>query len=661
MKKGSKLILGLMAASLIAACTKKKTEEATTGSSSDLTISGKLASNSSASVASALGKRHYKPDDVSTMAVSLSDLQFYAIAFTSPPQIATATVGDDGSFTATLAGAKGASVTAIFKDKNDGSQVGVVVFQDSSSKDLNGNDKESSSIVLSDSVSLGSIALGSDGKVMIPVTQIASQVNQSDSVAVGTAFDPTGVWYMKKYDGTVPTGYKSIDVCSMGGDGDGPCIGFPLTLVRIAGKKFTPNSGSCSKSASPVACADSDGTVGTDDRYAMSIWGGNFSQGIGSCGAKIGFSADEARAFGQISVSSLPSIGANAISFGAYQYSTPTGFGGDAAPFNLPWMKTGATASHQQQDCRPVKVNNQYEGWACKAKVKEGNWPGTDVAGPVYGWQVGIQGGGCYETATNKPVNVTNWANIGVSANCTQTDVSSTYGAGFSTHTCVYTNVSVDGTSAAKNITCKHTGGQYSDNSGAPSNSALSLSSGQYLGQPENLVNQGALCSSIGSATNSAKLAAYRCYAEAYWNASKGSTGCLREYNFNWAATTPADFAKDSDRGKPKMAFLTNILSYAADGQTATLEDEEINKITVNTGANSSTFCETSRRTSLTFKKVSATRILVDLKQKGQMNSTDAACQGAAKDALAGKNVGGGDLQHILTPQNMIFYADSSL
>ena len=41
-------------------------------------------------------------------------------------------------------------------------------------------------------------------------------------------------------------------------------------------------------------------------------------------------------------------------------------------------------------------------------EVKTGNWPGTGTG--TYGWQVGVEGGGCFNTTTGKPVNVTNWS-----------------------------------------------------------------------------------------------------------------------------------------------------------------------------------------------------------------------------------------------------------
>ncbi|WP_413288800.1 hypothetical protein [Bdellovibrio sp. HCB337] len=645
----TKLTLGLSAAGALGAVTACGGFSNGPSTVESLTISGTLGASSSV-----MG---VKPFSNSAMAVSLTDLEVYAVAFTSPPSVAEAEVGADGSFTISIPGAKGAAVTAIFRDKNDESQVGTIVFEDTSSKDMNGNNSQSSSVVLGDSVALGNITLGTDGKVVIPVSQIADKIDSSTTVSSSTAFDPTGTWYMKAFSGTLPSGYQTVtSTCN-----DGPCIGFPITLVRMAGKKFSPTT-NCDMSVDPVVCATTDGTIGTEDRYALSIWGENFANGMGACGSKTGFTAAEARAAGRIHIATLPTVAGNTISFGDYSYQTPTGFGGDASPFDKPWMKTGALSTRPVQDCRPTAITHNsvtYNGWACKAEIMTGMWPGTGSGN--YGWQVGVEGGGCFNTATAKPVNVTNWSTIGIGS-CTQSTASSTYGNGFYTHTCTYTNVDHDnsGTTAAISLSCTHTGGQFTDSTG-PTTTPLTTNSGEYLGQPTTIVASGQPCESIGDATTADKLAAYRCYAEAYWSTNNATSTCQREYRFNWAATTPEEFAQDSERGKPKNAFITNILNYTPDGTMATLEDEETESFTINTGANSSTFCETSRRTVISFKKVSDTRMLVDLKQTGQMNSTSAACQGAAKDALAGKQVGGGDLQHILTPQKMIFYADTTL
>ncbi|MEY4616467.1 MAG: hypothetical protein RJB66_1427 [Pseudomonadota bacterium] len=654
------LVATIAAVSLVVGCSKNSSSSG--GASSDMTISGTLSvAQSTMGVPLKIGNLG---DVDSFAATSANDLEIYAIAFTVPPAIASANLNPDGSFSVTLPGAKGSTVTAIFRDKTDQSQVGTVVFVDSDKKDLNGNSSESSSIVLNDSVQLGSISLGTDGKVKIPVSQVQTVVGSNESVAVGTAFDPTGVWYMKAFDATVPTGYMTPGACGQGHDG--PCVGMPLTLMRFAGKDFTP-SGSCT---SETACAANAGTDG-NDRYALSIWGGDAAQGVGACGYKSGFTGDEARYHARINISAGPTVDGHAITLAHYGYSMPTGFCGDGgaactSPFNKDWMYRNATSSREIQDCRPMKVNSQYDAWACKAVVKDNN----GIVSGASAWNIGIQGGGCFNTATGKPVNVTNWNALG-QGTCSGQDASARYGAGFWSNSCAFANVNHDGdnTTADISVTCKNIGGQFvSDGSGEPNLATpYTHNNGQWVAEPAAILANGRKCDFSqdgGAGSNNAKiLAGYRCFAEAYWqNVSQAqATGCMREYNFDWSATTPDKFARDDQRGKPKNAFLTNILKYTPDGQMATLEDEEMQKFTVNTGASSSTFCEVSRRTILTFKKISDSRLLVDLKQSGQMNSTDAACLSVAKEAKDGKDVqGAGNLRDQLSPMNLIFYADKN-
>lgn len=621
-------------------------------SESTLTLSGTLGSGAG-----------FAAQDAGAMAVDTSNLKIQAVAFTNPPTIVTADVNADGTFSVSLPGAKGTATSAYFLDKTDDSQVGVIVFEDTASKDMNGKASQSSSVVLGGSLSLGAISLGTDGKVKIPLASIANQLDSSSTVSAATAFDPTGVWYMKALPGSLPAGYETVGAC---GGHDGPCTGFPITLVRYTGKSFTPAAGQCDSSVHPITCASGSGTTGTTDRHALSIWGGTFSQGIQACGSKTGFTADEARGHAGINITTLPTVDGNAMSFGDYVFTKNAGFGGDAGVFTKDWMKTGATLSYDLQDCRSTTITNggnNYNGWACRSVVKSGAWPGTPVAGPVYGWNIGLEGGGCYNTATNKPVNVTNWFTIGM-GNCTDTDVSSTYGAGFRKNSCTYSSVDHDNDPAtpAISLTCTHTGGQVTNSSGAPTSTALVLGQGEYLGEPTPIATAGATCASIGSGTPARTLAAYQCYAQKFWETNADAGNCARRYEFNWAATTPEDFARDNDRKKPKNAFLTNVLNYAGDGNTATMEDEEVSTITVSTGANSSTFCNVARRTVISFRRISDSRLLIDLRESGQMNSTSAACVGAAKDALAGKNVGGGSqLESDLKPQNTIFFADKTL
>lgn len=639
-----------MAALAFTACSGGSSGGSSTGGASDVTISGSL------SAASSFTGSDVSSADYTRMAVDLANLKIYAIAFSNPPTIKEADLNSDGSFSLTLAGAKGSQISAVFKDKTDDSQVGMITFVDTSKKDLNGNDKESTSVTLNDSVSLGAIQLGTDGKVKVPVSQIASVTNTTP-VAVGSTFDFTGQWTIAAFDGTIPTGYSTVIADPGGGNCGGPCIGEPITLIRLAGKEFTPN-GSCLEGS----CPSTAGSIGTNDAYGMSIWGGSFADGIGACGSKLGFSADDARFGGNIHLASAPTVGTFATSFGDYVFTTAAGYGGNASPYNLPWMKTGGTTSYSINDCRPWSVTNgtmSYGAYACLAEEVSGGYPGTP-SGTV-AWQINIQGGGCINTATNKPVNIQNW-NV-FPDSCTDSDSSATYGAGYRSNTCTYSNKDHDnsGTTANINYSCTHTSGAFmSSGTGGiaaqPTSTPYHHSPPYFLGQPKTLLAAGAQCNAAGSGNNQAKLLAYQCYANIYYQENASQGGCARDYRFNFAATTPEQFVDTGGRGKPKNAFITNIIDYSADGQSATVNDEENSTITVQTGSSSSTFCEIGRLTGITVTKINDSKLLFNLVQRGQMLSTDAACQAVAKEALAGNYNGPGDLQYELAENKFIFY-----
>lgn len=637
----------------LAACTGS---DAIIGGSTGLVISGSLSSSSIMTLNQKISD--VSSNDVNAHAVEFSDLEIVATASTEPPTSAEANVNSDGSFTVDLGeNAKNTSITIVFRNKETEAVVGEVKFTDSSDTDLNGNPKAESAVIAKDDLALGTINLSDDGTISISKDSVAN-VEDVAPVAAASAFDPTGEWVISAYDGTIGSGFSNVDPCPA----DGPCSGMPLTLARFAGKEFTPDTGNCVKDASGtiVSCPVTSGTVGTADRYGLSIWGGDYANSFGACGGTTGFSADEARGYGRIHLTSLPTVSAvvGAINFGPYVFSTAVGFGGDAAPFNEPWMKTGATSNHDEYDCRPTTVSGTqsvYKAWACRAKAYYGMWPGTPVSAGTIAWNIGVQGSGCLG-ADGKPINVTNWQNIG-NVTCNQNSAA-TYGPGFQSNSCTYSNADHDGVSstALVSFTCTHIGGQFEDAGGNPSSTPLTLPQGEYLGQPEKIILQGQTCDTAGSATSAAKLAAYRCYASNYWSdgGSFADGTCGRQYNFDWQTTDPLKFVrKDDFKGRPKNAFITNILNYAADGQSATLEDEESESVTIPTGANNSTFCKVVRKTLLTFKKVTATKVLVELREGGRMASTDAACIAAGNAAKTDLN---NELNWMLESKNWIFY-----
>lgn len=604
--------------------------------------------------------------NVNASAVEFDDLEVVATAATEPPTTVSATVAADGTFSVDLgAAAAGSAITVTFSDEVTHAVVGEVKFTDDSKKDLNGNPKADSAVVATGSLPLGNITLAEDGTVAIPKANIAT-IQQDAPVDSSTAFNPTGEWTMDTYE-KVPVS-NTVGAYNPNDPGM-PHVGFKVTLARFSGKDFTPANGNCEKNASGTitSCPEASGTVGTGDRYALSIWGGDYANSIGACSGTTGFSADEARGYGRIHITSLPTVKAasGAMTFGPYGFTLGTGFGGDPAPFNQAWMKTGALAQHEEADCRPYLVSGttkMYNAWACRSKVYTGNWPGTPVtSGTQIGWQIGLQGSGCKDMATDNPVNVTNWQNMGL-ATCASPTSATAVGTGFTNQSCTYSNANHDGVSstAAININCTYTGGQFADSSGNPSSTPINLPDGQYLGKPETIIAYNAPCHSA-SGTTAATLAAYRCYANAYWQSSGGQTqdgSCRRDYQFNWQATNTADFiSRDDFKGRPKNAFVTNILNYALDGKSAVLEDEETESVTIPTSANSSTFCRVVRKTQLTFKSITATKMLVELRESGRMASTNAACVAAANAAMTDKQ---NELNWMLEPMKLFFYLNKA-
>lgn len=664
--------VGLLSASIaLAGCSGSDGSSGIGGSG--LVISGKLGGSSLMS----LNKISSKASDVSAKGNSsfavefddYEDLEIVATAQTDPPTTATGSVDALGNFSVDLgAGAAGTAITVTFVNENTDAVVGEVKFTDTSTTDLNGNPKADSAVVATGSLQLGNIVLAEDGTISVPKTAVAAAIEEVP-VSVANAFDPTGQWAMAAYDKALPVGYKTVLALDPMDPGM-PHIGFKLTLARFAGKEFTPGTGNCVKNASGTitSCPVASGTVGTEDRYVLSIWGGDYSQSIGACGNRTGFTEDEARGFGRTHLTSLPSISGSTILFGGYQFNSASG-GTGVAPYDQPWMASpaSATAMHSEQDCRPIMVSGttkMLNAWACKAPVMYGTYPGTPVSSGAKAWMVGLQGSGCLNADTGKPVNVTNW---GAMNNCQQQVSGTAEVAGFRTESCTYVNVDPDGasgTTTAMNIRCSHTGGQFNDNAGNPNLSSPYTPSGnEFMGQPEPLLTMGSQCNTVGSSSTARVLAGYRCFANAYYQFRDelSGGGCSREYNFNWQATKPEDFVRRDDfKGRPKNAFVTNILNYAADGQSAILEDEESENVQIQGSADSNTFCRVVLKTQITIKAVTATKLLFELKDSGRMASTEAACVAAANAAASEdkspSNMNRSELSYRLEPMKMIFY-----
>lgn len=685
------LMAGLASAMLGVGCSKSSSSSSDAAPSTSLKISGSL---SASSLVSKISSKAQGKVGVGAMSYSLTDLKLYGVAISSSGITAgTVDVNASGSFELTLPNGKGALITLIFLDKTSCSDAsnpatcdtaGTVKFVDSGKKDINGNDKSSSSVALTNDVSLGSLTIAADGTVAIPLSNITSSTTTNQPAA---PFDFSGVWTTAKYTGTLPSGYKTILTMAeqqANGGGGGPAEGMPITLIRLKGKEFTPNSSCTSK----TSCADSAGTNG-DDLYAISIWGGgiaSYDMGnsvtlpsqLAACGASgkghTGFTAPDARYSAHINLDAAPTISGQGTSlpleYADYNWAgTPSGFGGDPTtsgdtghPNNLPWMKTNAeppawwsngSGQFKVQKCFAKDISGQ-RAWVCESYEDVNNNNTFDSGTDTNVWQAGL-GGGCFDS-DEKPIQVDNWQAM-TNAVCTQT-AGSGLPSGFNTNSCDYTNVDPDGSDGisvngttivnkpAMNFTCRHSGGMFS-NSGLTTVFTPSGGSNWHRIIPkEQLVSH---CHEVSDT-----LTRYRCYAEALHSNGGGGGGpsswssCAKDYRFNWGATDPANFVMTEGRNKPDAAFITNMINYSPDGTSASVYDERKEVRTVG-GDGKEAFCPIVKTTEIKVTKLSETRLLFDLTEGGRVEGLDnAACAAAAKT----------EFKYDIQLEKMMFYMD---
>ena len=603
--------------------------------------------------------------------------------------------GTSGNFTATVNSSTGEfSVSGVptgvpcsfsFTSATSGAVKCQVQFQDSSNYDLNHNALTTSTATASTSVSLGSITCDTSGSITISTSSV-SGVDSGATISSSKAFDFTGTWSIAAFDGTLPSGYRTAE-SNCGSNCRGPSVGEVISLVRFHGHKFTPSAGNCTPALN-VTCPATAGTVDTSiEGYGMSIWGGNYANGIGACGAKTGFTADEARAYAGLSLDATPpSLSGNALSYGHYVFSTPTGFGTDAG-WTQDWMYGGATSRWAVQDCQPVSVpstsgGSAKAGYACFAQTRNSGG-GTGV----YVWSVGLANAGGCVNSSNEPLMVNNWANI-TFGTCTSS--ASSHNSNMNTSSCTYTGAPVAGQSS-QTFTCTWTGGTFrdlsgttgsGDNNGPNFSDPYSMPSNTWNGQPATLLAQNASCKSNtqtqaqmitaaqaggASGKKAAKelLARYQCYANAYWqntSSGKGSTSCTANYQFDWSTDNYANFVLGDARDrKPQNAYMTDRVFYTPDGQWAFLKNKETRYQSIPT-ASGSTLCPLVTTTELKFGKQTESKLLVNFMQRTVMADRSTACQAAVKAALDGGGnlspdpTGLNSLYQQLQTQRMLFY-----
>lgn len=557
---------------------------------SGVTISGTVGSIAASSMS------FKSTNDVGIMAVPATDLEVYGLALSDPPEVQKVNLGADGSFSLNFSSAAaGSEISLIFRYKtgtaNAGKQIGLVKFVDDSQKSMDGTSSSSTSMKLSGTVSLGNLSINADGEVNVPVSQVAAN-NQNQTVTSGTAANFSGTWVFAAYDGTMPEGYDAA--CAIDNmNCHGPRIGESVYLKILAGKAFTPDGTCNAGTADAGTCA---GIVGTADRFAMSIW--RSSAAWATCGNKLGFPYSLARfhAHADFTNSGVPE--------GAHTY---TGGWTDG------WMKiAGATATHPISNCSPVDVTMP------DTTVKKG-FKCYDSVNTTYRIDFG---GGCKDTATNAPVQITDWSGV-TGGGCTSTTAG--LPNGFKTSTCTYTNINHDGdpATATVNLTCPFTYGTFASDGTTPvAENTFNWTNSQFIAQ-------GGACGDPSAGTPSEKIAKMRCHAEYYYSQQDNPALCLQRMTLNHATDNPTLFARPAE-GAPKAnaQHIMALFNYTSP-TSGVIEDDEVHYSGVQSG-NSFIPCKVKSHFKISMKARSATQAVIEfVSEETSLDYTQPACAAA--------------------------------
>lgn len=254
--------LGLMAAAVaVAGCGKKKSSgNSGLGEGASITITGQLAlENSSTTAALALSDLNATGD------VALADLKVYCVSFAFPPKAGTGSVDANGNFSLSI-DANGVAIGCFVLKGTE--TLASMVFEDTSSKDVDGDSKSDARLAFSGNTNMGQIKLDTaTGKAKADVSKFKSSVK----AFAGGGFDFTGTWILKATD-NLPEGYSTVTSCNPQTQKcEGPAEGMSIYLHRIAGKRVADNS----------------------DAYAIAIW--KSKTAFTNCGQKLGFLNNDAK------------------------------------------------------------------------------------------------------------------------------------------------------------------------------------------------------------------------------------------------------------------------------------------------------------------------------------------------------------------------------
>lgn len=578
-------------------CSSGSSSTSATVSSADVTISGTL--NSTSSMMSTLSSRGLDSTEalltrMSSRAASTAST-IYCVTFSSSPSAGIGAIGSSGEFSLTIANAAGKMIGCFVRDASN-LPIGTIVFKDSTKKSMSGEDAGNDGLTLSGTVNLGTIIFDTaTGIAEVDVSTITTSSGTPPSLItnVGSdAFDPTGTWTMAQYDGELPEGFDGVSP-SCGGMGDGPCAGMTLYLKRVAG---------------------TDQTSGFS-RYGMMVW--QTETAFQDCGSSLPDS------FANILSSSGIDFRGSDVNEGPFIFTPSVSVGGSTVNLTDDWKPANATINWVEGNCFP----GSYQGrnvFICED-------PATT---PLFGVKKVVQlGGGCSDSS-GTPIKLEGGVTWGSS---TPPQISS---AGIRTR-------SMSGSYNSSPITCSFqeiwlnasdqvimTAESESHRFDWSSANTPPSKGNNVPGSCSAAVTAGDSCECYGTdGTNSERrrLAALRCYAQAYYNMGveqairQSNTGCYRDVRTNWSATTPSEFVLDTGMKKPSSMFVGNELIYS-DANTAKLYDRqtEYRGVQVESDSGSNWIpCRVENLTSLSFNKINDNKILVTFAQNTKNASVD--------------------------------------
>lgn len=588
------------AALVLAGCSSSSDAPA---SSATVSLSGTINTASS----SGLNLKGHPSVNALTSAPSAFSLVGYKVQCTTmedPPQVITADVADDGSFS--VAGVPPNAVGCQILDA-DGNPAAPIVLKDPSEKDMKGQEKTLSRVQLASDADLGTVTFDPEAGTASSTISEALKDKMS-ATAISSPVDFTGSYIMDKFDGTLPTGYISACTAeeSQNGNCNGPSEGEHIYIKMLTGKAFTPDT-TCSSAVTAgtlVSGGTCDGTTGTSDKYAIEVWSSHGQWA--TCGNKLGFSYAEAKGYGGIDLTS------SGVDEGTHVWSTSDGNSGTITDG---WKFSIATTDWSMQDCESTTVNG-VGAWKCYDRVQ-----GT--------YQVNLNAGGC-KGSDGKAVNNIDWNTVNwSSSNPTSENYDTVNFPG-------YTKTTQTPTYNGQAITCVNISGVFH----ISNNTAANMNQFNWS-NVTNLIAQNAACSSITANTSQKQLIQLQCYANAMWgnqtirSMTQSGNLCLRKVRANWGTDDPTKFIENHGPIKAEGQHVAELFDYtSASSGTFRMREDDYRGVQ---NGNSWTTCHLENAITISMKQRADGNLNLEFVQETKnLDAGIAACKSAESDLRVG-------------------------